>query len=120
DGGDKKTILTREVHSIIRGDYDTIYLNSDNEWYEYVLGSPTPARTAPPSLQKTRLYADNPYSKFSTWVDLRDGKGVLLSYDTTTMHEKVLVEVGGLKYPIYWLDEYNVVYRVANGRETAD
>lgn len=120
DGGDKKTIISKEVYSIVRGDYDTIYLNSDNEWNEYVLGSPMTSVVGPPAVQKTRLYSDNPYTKFSAWVDLRDGKGVLISYDRSTMHEKILAEVGGLKQPIYWLNESSIVYRVANGRETAD
>lgn len=54
------------------------------------------------------------------WVDERDGKGVLLNYEHDTKQEKTLQAQGGIKSPIRWLDEDHVVYRVADGRETAD
>jgi len=121
DGKDKRVILDKESHSIIRGKYDTLYFDTGDQWYEYVLGSPgTASKTNPPASQRSRTYIDNTYNKFSLWVDSRDGKGVLLSHDKSTDHEKVIVEMSGIKYPVVWLDEKNIIFRVSNGRETAD
>lgn len=120
DGGDKKTILDKEVYALVRSSYDTLYLGAGDEWYRYVLGSPLASQDQAPSSERGRIYTDSPAGKFSLWVDNRDGKGVLINYDRTSKEEKTLVERGGLKLPVYWLSDKYVVYRVADGRETAD
>ncbi|MCA9348042.1 hypothetical protein KC867_01380, partial [Candidatus Saccharibacteria bacterium] len=119
-GGDSKRIVEEEVYSIVRTSYDTLHFSANNQWYEYVAGSPMAGMVNPPSNQDSKLYIDGTNDTFSLWVDNRDGKGVLLSYDKATDHEKQLTALAGLGYPIYWLDSDTVVYRVADSRETAD
>ncbi len=120
DGSDQKTILDKEVYSVIRTGYDELYLSAGNEWYKYTLGSPMAALDSQPGSKVSRQYMDLLDDKFSLWLDSRDGKGVLINYDKTTKQETVLAERGGLKSPIYWLDKSHVVFRVSDGRETAD
>lgn len=120
DGTDKKTILDKEVYTIIRSDYDTLFLSVGNEWYEFVVGSPMASQSPPPGTDNNRVYIDNAYGKYSAWVDSRDGKGVLINYDIASNNEKILLEKGGLKYPVFWQNDKNIIFRISDGRETAD
>lgn len=120
DGSNPQTILDREVYAIVRGGYDLLYLNAGTDWYGLTLGAPQAAKVQAPGSQLSRVYMDAPGGKYSLWVDERDGKGVLIRYDKTSGEEKVLTERGGLRLPVYWLNDKYVVYRVADGRETAD
>jgi hypothetical protein len=71
--------------------------------------------------RQTRLiYVDSPNKKHILWVDNRDGKGVLLSYDTTTQADTTLQTLGGLKLPVYWINNATLVYRISKTGETAD
>ncbi|MCA9328899.1 hypothetical protein KC959_03935, partial [Candidatus Saccharibacteria bacterium] len=54
------------------------------------------------------------------WVDVRDGKGVLLGYNVTEKTESVVRTEAGLGDPVYWLDNTHFVYRVSTTQETAD
>lgn len=120
DGNEQKAILDKEAFSIVRTDYDTLYLSSNDQWYSYTIGSPLATSSSPPGTEDSRIYVDNIYNKFSLWLDERDGKGVLLSLDKTNNKEQTLTDRGGLKHPIYWLNDKSIVFRVADGRETAD
>ncbi len=59
------------------------------------------------------------YTK-ALWVDQRDGKGVLLAYNTETKEDTALLTLGGLKQPVRWLNETTVMYRVKTEQESAD
>ena len=120
DGGGQQKIIDKEAYAIVRSGYDVLHIGSGNEWFQYVLGSPQAAAAQSPSSQVSRVYADGSAGKFSLWVDSRDGKGVLLSYDKTTKEEKILQQRGGLKLPVYWMNDKYIVYRVSDGKEIAD
>lgn len=120
DGKNSQKLLGKEVTSITRTDHETLHLSANNEWYEHVLGSPMASSTSAPGSQLNRLYADSPSGERSVWIDDRDGKGVLLSRAIDTGEESVLIERGGLQLPMYWLNDDYLIYRVADGRETAD
>ena len=91
------------------------------DWYNLALNNDgfVKASGAPPVL-KSRLYVDGPDGKRSLWIDERDGKGVMITYYTENKQEKVIQSQGGLKNPVNWIDDSHVVYRIANGQETAD
>lgn len=120
DGGNQEKLLDKEVYTIVRTGYDSLSLGAGDEWYSYTLGSPMAAKAEGPSSTTGRVYLDAPNSKFSLWVDDRDGKGVLLNYDKTSREEKALFSHGGLKLPAYWLNDKYVVFRISDSRETAD
>lgn len=121
DGTGRQTILAEEVWNIFRTDYDHLSLSVQQDWYDYKLGEskPTKASGSPPNL-KTRVYIDSPDKQTSLWVDNRDGKGVLLAYNVTDKTEKVVRTQSGLKYPVRWLDNKTLVYRINTEQETAD
>jgi hypothetical protein len=63
---------------------------------------------------------NSPGDSNSLYVDIRDGKGVLSIQDLKNNTEKVLYSKGGLGYPIRWLNDKNILFRVSNSQETAD
>lgn len=119
DGTEQSQILDREVFAIVRSGYDTLYLSAGPTWFSYKLGA-TAEESESPSSTTGRIYADSPDGKSGVYVDNRDGQGVLISYDKATGKETELYARGGLKLPVYWLNQKYIVFRISDGKETAD
>jgi len=120
-GQDKKTIVSKEIWSITRQDFDTLVLGSGNDWYEYVLNGGQPIKLdGPPATETGRIYVDNLKGNNSLWVDKRDGKGVLLVYSVAKSKDKVLATLSGLTNPVRWLNDTTATFRVQTEQETAD
>ncbi|HEX5797648.1 MAG TPA: hypothetical protein VFX86_04645, partial [Candidatus Saccharimonadales bacterium] len=121
DGSNKTTVYDKETWSLFRVAYDKLNTAVGQDWFEYNLFSGTfnPLSGAPPD-QQSRIYVADPLGDKSAWVDSRDGKGVLIVYDTASGQDTVIQTQGGLSNPISWLDNDHLVYRVTNSSETAD
>ncbi|MCA9334231.1 hypothetical protein KC963_04235, partial [Candidatus Saccharibacteria bacterium] len=120
-GTESKRILDQEVWSMVRTSYDTIALTTGKDWYEYKLGDGQVKRIGgAPVNQRTKVYTNNSAGPQSLWIDQRDGKGVLLSYDVGSKTEKILVSQSGLVYPVRWLNNTTAVYRINTDTESAD
>jgi hypothetical protein len=121
DGSNPQTILDKETFNIFRSSYETIDISTGASWFAYTLGSKDKAVSGQaPTSQYSKIFMDNPVNKTSLWVDSRDGKGVLLSYDLATKTDTTLTSRTGLKVPVYWLNETYLVFRLNDGKETAD
>ncbi len=121
DGTNNQAMLDQEVWQIIRVGYEELALSVQQQWFTYLKGAQAPAkRSAAPANPQARTYIDDPNGKQSAWVDIRDGKGVLLVYNLGTKTDKVLAEASGLTYPVRWLNATTLVYRVNSATETAD
>ncbi len=120
DGSSKITLLNKEVWNIFRTQYDHLSLAVGQDWYDYKVGDASTNKSSAPASQQNRVYQDDSGRKNSLWVDSRDGKGVLLKYDTTTQKDVVLKTQSGLSSPIYWLNDHYAVYRIHTDQETAD
>ncbi len=121
DGNDRKTVYNKEVWNLFRVSYDKISASVGQDWYDYEVSTGSFAKAGgPPAILKSRIYINSPDGKRSLWVDDRDGKGVLLAYDTNTKEDEVIRSSSGLKNPVAWLGDSHVVYRVSNSQETAD
>ena len=120
-GANAKRLLDQEVWSMIRSNYDTITLSTGKDWYDYKLGAGQVNRLGgAPADQKSRIYTNNASNTQSLWVDQRDGKGVLLSYNLAKKEDTALTGRSGLSYPVRWLNDTTAVYRIDNDDETAD
>ncbi len=121
DGPGKKTISTKEAWNLFRTGFDRLSVSMGQDWYQYGLadGTFTKATGASPTLV-SRLYIASPDDTRSLWTEDQGGTSTLLAYDHATKQDKVLHAETGLKYPIRWLDNDHVVYRVTSGAETAD
>jgi len=121
DGTGKQVLLTAQVWNVMRTSYGDMNLYGGNDWYGYHVGDSAAKKLAQPptNTNERRSYVESPDDKHALWVDNRDGKGVLLSYDISAQKDTTLVTQSGLGYPLRWLDNHTVVYRVSTSTETA-
>lgn len=120
-GENNKILFEQEVWNIFRTDYNKIEFSVQNDWYELSMTDDRVlASSGPPPIQLTRIYIDSPDKKNSLWIDQRDGKGVLLSYNSDSKEEKVIKTQSGLTYPARWVNQKTIVYRIATDQEVAD
>lgn len=120
-GENQKTVFNSEVWNIFRTDYDTLMFSVQADWYEYDLSSnKVLAASGAPAAQVTRVYVDGPEKKKSLWIDQRDGKGALIAYDVGSKEDKVVRTQSGLTYPVRWVSDSTVIYRINTDQETAD
>ncbi|MCA9327270.1 DUF5050 domain-containing protein [Candidatus Saccharibacteria bacterium] len=121
DGTNKKTLYTDTIWTLLRTAYDKMKFQApDNSWYEYTIGSSSPTKSTPVSDWSSRYYVDAPTSKLSAWVDVRDNNGVLMRYDIAGNKDTELTTQRDMQSVVYWLNDTDVVYRVAGSREVAD
>lgn len=121
DGTNSLTVTNKETYNIFRTDYSTVTINAEGKDYTYKIGAAASSLSATSSpTTVNRLYVDGVNNSKSLWVDSRDGKGLLLSYDKATQKDTTLTTLVGIKAPIFWLNDNVVVYRVNDGRQTAD
>lgn len=120
-GEDQKTVFDQEVWNIFRTTYDKLMFSVQKDWYEYkIKDGKVLAANGPPPIQVTKVYIDSPDKKHSLWIDQRDGKGALVEYNVESSEEKVAKTQSGLTYPVRWITDDTVVYRINTGQETAD
>lgn len=120
DGSNRQTILGQEVFNILRTNYDTFQISSQ-DWYEYKINSASLRKlSGQPADITNRVYVDSADDKHSLWSDQRDGKGVLLSLELASRTDKTLVTQSGLNVPYRWLNNSVAIYRVQTSQETAD
>lgn len=121
DGSGKDAVLDKEAWNMFRTGYDTLTIAVQQEWYRFVAGSNAPEKlSGQPTDTTSRLYMNSPNSKFSIWIDNRDGKGALMLYDAAKKSDDVLLTESGIKGPVRWINDTTIVYRVASSKETAD
>ena len=122
DGTDKKTVLSKEVWSMIRTDYNKLVLSTGDSWYDLNLDNDyTTKLSGEPPILSSKIYSDNPSKNKSLWIDQRDGKGVLIVYDIEKKADgDPLYSQSGLRSPIRWLNDKTIVYRISTDQETAD
>jgi hypothetical protein len=121
DGTNKQNITSEETWSISRISYDHLTLSAQQKWMDYqISNSKLTTLNGAPANPSNRIYADSPDGKRTVWVDSRDGKGVMLSFDQSANKDTAVRTQNGLTNPVTWLSDSVVVYRIANGQETAD
>lgn len=124
DGSSKTVLLDSEAWAIYRILYNKIQIGAvANKWYEQTLGENkvTPLSGAPAN-PAHRIYIDSPNNEKTVYIDSRDGKGVLVLQDlkTPSNPDIVITSKGGLNYPVRWLSDKHILFRVSNSQETAD
>ncbi len=120
DGSGQTTVADREVWNVFRSEYDSLLLSVQQDWYQLKSADTAIKLPSPPANPKNRTYIDSPDKKHAIWVDNRDGKGVLLNYSIDSKTDSVVQTQSGLTAPMNWLSSSTVVYRIKDGRETAD
>ncbi len=121
DGGNKQTILQKDVWTMYRTDYDTVSVQASDGWYSYQLSSGKAAPASSPAAFTSRQYIENPAANGqSAWIDTAGSQGVLLNHAKNTGKDAQLQAQAGLAYPLYWFAADSIVYRVVSGNQAAD
>jgi hypothetical protein len=122
DGSSKQVIISQEVWNIFRVSYEDLKVVAGQNWYAYKLGNLTATKLdGSPVTPTNRIYMDSGDKLHSLWVDNRDGKGVLISYDTSSKTDKILKNQSGLDdSSLRWLSNSTLIYRIHTDQETAD
>ncbi len=121
DGSDQKIVFEQEIWSMFRLTYESLTLSLQQEWFTYALNSDDqPGKISPPANPVSRNYVVSPDGSKALWVDVRDGKGVLLSYNIESKEDTALITLGGLKQPVRWLNDTTIQYRLKTEQESAD
>lgn len=121
DGTNKQTVINQEVWNILRQSYEKITFSVGQQWYEYGLNDSKLSKLlGAPATNDSKIILDNSSNKLSAFVDQRDGKGVLLTYNKSDSKDKQLVSEPGLANPIYWLNDEVIVFRISNNNEVSD
>jgi hypothetical protein len=120
--GSAQLVQPKEVFGIYRLAYDRLsFVTENNTWFETILGQSTSSKTTGvPANPVRRVYSDSPDGSKSLWIDQRDGKGVLLSYNKAAKEDTIIQTIGGLRGPVRWLSDKVLVYRIADASEIAD
>jgi hypothetical protein len=122
DGGEAERLLNVPVWSIFRGNYEMLDISSERDWYSLRLGESSAKKTkGQPANLHNRQYISSPDGSRSLWVDIRDGKGVLLVHEPAKpQDDKSLHIQSGLDYPLQWLNDTTIIYRIQTDLEIAD
>lgn len=120
DGSGRERLSNQEVWTGLRTDIASLSLQTPDGWYSFDLSSKKFARAGAPSVFKTYIFAANPAGSAMAWADTRDGKGVLLVKTTKSDAVKTVVSQPGLTYPVRWINNELLLYRVVTGNESAD
>ncbi len=120
DGKNQYTVLDAQVYTIFRTKGANLLLNaSDQKWYEVKIGQ-DPVEVPNVSSPSNLVFVNSPDGTKSAWIDIRDGKGVLLKANTEDYLESQVYSAAGISSVMYWVGENALVYRVIKTGETAD
>lgn len=122
DNSSKTVLLNKEAWVTYRVGYDKLQVSAaDNKWYEQTIGGQKLVQLpGAPASPTQRIYVNNPSNSNSLWIDTRDGKGVLIVRSQKDGAEKALLTKSGLSYPVRWLSDTHILFRITNSIETAD
>lgn len=116
DGNNRQTVLDKPVWSSYRTAYDALTLQTQDGWYRVSLANGAAAEIAEPDTYPNRVYAVNASGAESAWVENSN----LHIFKPSGSQDAVLHTQSGLNYPLRWLNNTDVVFRVVSGQEVAD
>lgn len=125
DGSQKRQLLAADVTNIFHTGYDQFLFATGKQWYAYKVGE-VPGDTKPTPTNSTysgteRLYVEDGNGTKSAYVDGAKGQLLLDSMVSSgTDTEKMLTQQAGLTYPVHWLGQTTLVYRVSTSSGAAD
>lgn len=121
DGNGRATVLDTEIWSGQRVGYNTLDLQTAaSGWYAFDVISNRGTAIDTATSYTNRLYVENAPGTKSLWVDTRGGQGVLVVRDVNANKESDKITQDGLTYPLHWISDDVVTYRVVIGNDVAD
>ncbi len=120
NGDEGNLLIDKQTWSIYRTAYNKLLFNTDDQkWYEKV-GQDEIAEVGQQSSPQALTFVDSQNGDSTAWVEVRDGKGVLLKSVTEEIKDEQVVSLPGLSQVLYWINDTSLVFRVISNSETAD
>lgn len=120
DGKNKITVIDSQVFTIFRTQDGDLLFNGDNQkWFKMKL-TKQPEEVENVTFPSNYIFVNSPDGSKTAWVDIRDGKGVVLTSSADSYTGKQLLSDAGISSVQYWAGEDALVYRVIKTGETAD
>jgi hypothetical protein len=120
NGKNTNKLIDFQVWNIFRTGYDVLLFSAvDQKWFQQTGNNPIEEVGQQPA-PVSRKFVDSPNGSRTVWVEVRDGKGVLLKSNTEEFKEEQVVSMPGLFDVLYWVNDSTVVFRVISSDETAD
>lgn len=121
DGEEKETLKDIQTWSIYRTAYNKLLFNTeDQKWFEKLADDEELQEIGQQPAPQALKFVDSSDGKNTAWVEIRDGKGVLLKSTTEEIKEEQVVTLAGLSEVLYWVNDTSLVFRVISNSETAD
>lgn len=122
ENDEREVAFSSESWSLYRSGLEELIVATSNRWYSLRIDDGTSERLdEAPVNPSSRLYRQNPWdeSVFAR-AEQRDGQGLLLLEDAGVNGESIIHESPGVGYPLRWIHEKALVYRVETIGEVAD
>lgn len=122
NGTSEEAVIGRESWSLYRQSYGEFTIATSDKWltYDIFSGERNELDEQPEELF-SRLYVVNPWDETKhAWIDRSDGTGELYVYNTEDDADEPIFQGSGLRYPLRWLNESTLVFRVDSEAEIAD
>lgn len=113
DGTSQETVVGSEVNKIYRQGYNNLVVTSYDKWLNIDLSSGNVTMlTTKPSDLSNKIFIDSPNKQTALFTKNQNNIDQLLNYLPTSNEEQLLSSIEGSSYPIYWLNETDVIFRV--------
>jgi hypothetical protein len=122
DGSSEETVMARESWSLYRSSFDTMTVATSDKWFTYNIfsGDREELEDSPDDFS-SKLYTANPWNDNQhAVVLLGEDMNKLAVRDADNDEHQILLESSELRYPIRWLNDTTLVYRIDSGDEVAD
>ncbi len=120
NGKDNLKVVDNQVWNIYRTEYNKLVFSAfGQKWYE-VVDNGNSQEISKQVAPKSKNFIDSPNGKTTAWVEIRDGKGVILTSSTTDFKENIILTKQGLNNILYWANNTTLVYGVVDNSQTAD
>ncbi|HEX8763346.1 MAG TPA: hypothetical protein VF733_06355 [Candidatus Saccharimonadales bacterium] len=120
DGSSREQLVRQEVWTGIRTDYHTISVQTPEGWFALALDTKQLTRSESPVNTAGLQLVNNTRGQQTAWMGISGGKTVLFVQGTDGGEVKTLTTMTGMAYPIRWLSDSMITFRVVTGGESAE
>jgi len=120
DGTGREQLSNQEVWTGLRSSYNVLSLQTPDSWYTYDIAAGQLGKSSAPGNLLNYAFVPSPDGTRAAWVDIRDGKGVLLLDAIATGQNMSLTTQTGLVSPAHWAGNKAIIYRVSTPNESGE
>ncbi len=122
DGTSEEVVMERESWSIYRKSFETLTVATSDKWFEYDIfrGERSELDDGPEDFS-SKLFIANPWrDSEQAVIFIGEMESQLMVYNSDNQAYEKTWKEAGLGYPLRWLNETTLAYRLTTESETAD